>query len=65
MKLIIGLLSLATLLAFTGCDWDEHHHHHNYGGAYDGYYSGYGHEAYPGRPYSHDWQWDHDHWEHR
>lgn len=66
MKLIIGLLSLVTLLAVTGCEWDEHHHHHAaYGGAYDGSYRGYGYETYPGRGYEHDWRWDRDHWEHR
>ncbi|HSU55469.1 MAG TPA: hypothetical protein VLT36_15545 [Candidatus Dormibacteraeota bacterium] len=55
MKLIVCLVGLSALLTMTGCDWDHDHHHHHEGGAYNGYYQGYGHEA---APYD-------NHWEHR
>ena len=51
MKSIILLvgLGLLMLVGAVGCEEEhEHHHHGGYGGAYDGYHQGYGHQTYPG-----------------
>lgn len=51
MKSIILLvgLGLFTLIGTVGCEEEEHEHwhHQGYGGAYDGNYHGYGHQAWP------------------
>jgi hypothetical protein len=67
MKLIMYLFGLITVAVVTGCESHHYHHHDAYrGGAYDGYYEGYGTESYPARPYydqpRRDWQYDRDHW---
>jgi hypothetical protein len=56
MKTIVLLLiGAATMLVTAGCE-EEHEHHGHYGGAYDGTYHGYGHEAYPAQ----NGYWDRD-----
>jgi hypothetical protein len=51
MKAIILLIGIGILTFGTaGCEWGEHEHHEHSGGAYDGYYQGYGHGEYPGYP---------------
>ena len=65
MKLILLLLGATTLIATSGCDWDEDHHHrggynHGYYGEYP--YRSYGHGEYHRqyRPYDHPYDRDRD-----
>jgi hypothetical protein len=57
MKFALALFGLITLLATTGCEYDEHHHHR--GGYYGGYYG-----EYPQRYYGRGGYYDRDdrHW---
>jgi hypothetical protein len=47
-KYLAGLILLAGLVGFVGCESDEHHHHQ--GGTDSGYY--YQHEDQRGHPYN-------------
>jgi hypothetical protein len=58
MKRIMYLCCLSALLTGAGCVVAEHR-----GGAYDGYYRGYGYGAYHGRDYYYDR--DHDRYYYR
>ena len=55
MKAILLLIGIGVLTFGTfGCEeWEEHEHHEHHGGAYDGYYQGYGHGEYREYPYHH------------
>ncbi len=57
IALLIGL-GLLTMVCTTACE-EEGHEHHGYGGAYDGYYQGYGHGEYGGYP-DYNGHWHHD-----
>ena len=60
MKINAWLIGVVTILAVSGCDWDEDHHHHR-GGDYGGYYGEYPYHNYghgEDRPYNHPY--DHD-----
>ena len=62
MKIILWLIGVVTILAVSGCDWDDDHHHRgghygNYNGEYP--YHTYGHGEYQpyNHPYDHDRDW--------